>query len=291
MCHRLNPFSGVVSKKKKYETKIEMVSAMQLRWAAACCVGGGLLALTVWRRRSEKKALRIQGIPISWSDRNVSAHDIEQFVPLTSWIRETSGSNGLRSHGNVAIEEISILSAFKPAKRIMFLHCQVCARMHHKGRDVTLPGIVTFRGKSVAALLWSRNEKNDVRILLLQQPRVAAARFVWEAPAGMLDANTLKGAMFDEIRQETGLTISSDRLVEIGSSLSSPGLLDEEYVLYAAHCPEILLAKAEGLIEEEEVISNVKVFDIDAAPFEDAKLRCLVHAALDKNVFVHNEAN
>ena len=103
------------------------------------------------------------------------------------------------------------------------------------------------------------------------------------------DGKTLKGAMFDEIRQETGLVVEQSRLVSLGTCFTSVGLLDETLTLYAAHCPEIADAHAGGLEEENEIISNIKVFPIEEVPLNDSKIRLLLQAAKEKRIFSYNE--
>lgn len=243
------------------------------------------------KRFSKQQTIVLNDVLVKWDDSTLTSTDVETFLPLVRWTAKTSEASSDFKENGVTLEAISILSAFKPGRKVLFIHAHVIATMIHRGERVRLPGIVTFRGPSVAVLLWCI-KRDAVQILLVKQPRVAAGCFTWEAPAGMLDAGaTLVGAMFDEIKQETGLTIGADRLIEIGNAYSSPGLLDEEYTLYAAHCPEMQQASAGGNEEEQEVISSVEVFALKDAPLHDAKLRCLLQAAESTNVFKTNDAD
>ena len=108
---------------------------------------------------------------------------------------------------------------------------------------------------------------------MVEQPRVPAGRFLWELPAGMLENKTLKGAMFDEIREETGIVVSEDRLLCIGKNVfSSSGILDEEFTVFSAYCPEMVDAVPCGNYEEDEIISKVQAFPIKNIPMDDGKV-------------------
>ena len=101
----------------------------------------------------------------------------------------------------------------------------------------------------------------------------------------MLDDKTLSGAMFDEIKEETGLVIKNDMLFFLGEAYSSPGLLDEKFAFYSAYCADAALAHAGGVMEDNEVISKVKLFPIDQAPLDDAKTICLIELARRAGLF------
>lgn len=246
------------------------------------CVGLAF-ALYKWKQ-SRVKSTMVNGIVVKWTDPAVCADDVQAFAPLTRWSDAVRASGTGLCEEQVTIADVTVLSVFKPGKRILFLHSHVHATMPHNGQRVALPGIVTFRGISVAALLWCRKD-DAVHILLVEQPRVAAGQLVWEAPAGMLDEKTLSGAMFDEIKEETGLVVGRDMLKPLGNAFSSPGLLDEQFAFYSAHCVDIEAARAGGNAEEDEVISKVKLFSIDNAPLQDAKTICLLEMARRAGVF------
>lgn len=253
--------------------------------AAALALGAAALAALVRRRRPVRKedlVVTRGGVRII-GDGTVAADELAAFAPVRDWLEAVhSWPDGLAERANV--REVRALSVFKPGNRIVFLHAHVRAEMQHRGRLVALPGIVTFRGPSVAALIWCRRD-GEVHVLLVRQPRVAVGGYVWEAPAGMLDDKaSLSGAMFDEIREETGLVVPPASLREIGTCLASPGLIDERWTLYAAHVPALSEATAWGCLAEGEVIESVCAFPLSSLPLHDAKLRCLLQAASAQGV-------
>lgn len=84
-----------------------------------------------------------------------------------------------------------------------------------------LPGSVFLRGGSVAMLLVLRPEDakdtSEEYVILTVQPRIPAGSLAFvELPAGMLDDNgTFTGAAAKEIKEETGLEIRGEDLVDM----------------------------------------------------------------------------
>lgn len=77
-----------------------------------------------------------------------------------------------------------------------------------------------MRGGSVAILIVispSDSSSDEEFVLLAVQPRIAAASLSFvELPAGMIDdSGTFTGAAAKEIKEETGLGISEDELVDM----------------------------------------------------------------------------
>ncbi|KAL9621575.1 MAG: hypothetical protein Q9160_003967 [Pyrenula sp. 1 TL-2023] len=83
----------------------------------------------------------------------------------------------------------------------------------------TLPGSIFLRGGSVAMLLLlSPRDKTDEKyVVLTVQPRVPAGSLAFvEIPAGMLDdSGTFAGAAAKELKEETGLEIPQDELIDM----------------------------------------------------------------------------
>lgn len=82
----------------------------------------------------------------------------------------------------------------------------------------TLPGSVFLRGGSVAMLLILQAESSsDEYVILAVQPRIAAGTLGFvELPAGMLDdSGTFTGAAAKEIKEETGLDIEEEDLIDM----------------------------------------------------------------------------
>jgi ADP-ribose pyrophosphatase len=109
-------------------------------------------------------------------------------------------------------------------------------------RDVVRhPGSVVVMAVDDALEPW--------RILLIRQFRYAAARELWELPAGRIDEGeeTLAAAK-RELLEETGIT--ARRWKRAFAFFSSPGFLDETMALYLARG----LEQGKAQPEEDEVI-------------------------------------
>ena len=191
-------------------------------------------------------------------------------------------TRGLLAQGAV-VEKVSIRDSYMFGPRIGFMLMDVTVHMN----GVKLPGAVLLRGKSLAVLLWYREwVSGDVYVVLVHQARVATGRMTWEVPAGMADVNgTLKGQMFTEIQEETGLTLNVNELVhhQHMSPYTSCGLLDETLELYSMQVSPDVMTKATSTVlgntEEGEVITNVSAVPLsDARTLEDGKLRMLLSA-------------
>lgn len=90
-----------------------------------------------------------------------------------------------------------------------------------KNKDAeSLPGVVFLRGGSVAVLMIVRpSDSRDERwVIMTEQPRIPAGSLAFmEIPAGMIDDNSGKfaGEAAREIREEVGLTIKADELIDM----------------------------------------------------------------------------
>ncbi|KAF2469747.1 uncharacterized protein BDR25DRAFT_304203 [Lindgomyces ingoldianus] len=83
-----------------------------------------------------------------------------------------------------------------------------------------LPGIVFLRGGSVAVLMILRpTDARDERwVIMTEQPRIPAGSLTFmEIPAGMIDntERTFKGAAAKEIKEEVGLELREDELIDM----------------------------------------------------------------------------
>jgi ADP-ribose diphosphatase len=77
-------------------------------------------------------------------------------------------------------------------------------------------------------------EEPDPRALLLRQFRHAAGRFIWEVPAGRLDAGESPERCAErELEEETGMR--AGRLQRLTTIYTTPGFTDERIHLFAAH--------------------------------------------------------
>jgi len=204
---------------------------------------------------------------------------IRNFQPLVEWQKNVI--IGLLAQG-ATLEKVSIRDTYMFGPRIGFMLMDVTIHMN----GVKLPGAVLLRGKSTAVLLWYRERvTKDVHVLLVHQPRVATGCMTWEVPAGMADGKgDLKGQMFKELEEETGLALNINDLSHHVSETpyTSSGLLDETLELYSMQVsPEVMKGvvadKSHGNKEEGEMITKVRAVSLtDARALEDGKLRILL---------------
>src|SRR5262249_20794983 len=136
-------------------------------------------------------------------------------------------------------------------------------RQIYKGRivdlrleEVTLPNNVTTTLEMVrhpgAAAIVALDNAGDVT--LVRQYRHAAGGFIWEIPAGTLDAGEdAPACAARELREEAGLVAAE--LVHLGSILTAPGFCDERIHLFLARG---LTAGAQAL-DDDEVLSVTRV--------------------------------
>jgi len=90
------------------------------------------------------------------------------------------------------------------------------------GKNESLPGAVFLRGASVGMMVLlqpddlEEGSEKEKHVLLTVQPRVAGAGLQCvELPAGMVDAGTFSGTAANEIREELGLDIPEDKLINL----------------------------------------------------------------------------
>lgn len=94
----------------------------------------------------------------------------------------------------------------------------------------------------------------DPRVILIRQYRYAALDFLWEIPAGTLDAGEAPEACAArELREEAGVT--ARRLVHLTTIFTTPGFTDERIHLYAASG----LARVPTAREQDEFIETHEV--------------------------------
>lgn len=203
---------------------------------------------------------------------------IRNFQPLIEW--QTNIRRGLLAQGAI-LEKVSIRDMYMFGPCIGFMLMDVTVHMN----GVKLPGAVLLRGKSVAVLLWYREwVTEDVHVILVHQPRVATGGMTWEVPAGMADGDgDLKGQMFKELEEETGLALNINDLSHaVETPYTSSGLLDETLELYSMQVsPDVMKDvdgdQTRGNKEEGEMITKVRAVSLtDARALEDGKLRILL---------------
>jgi len=85
--------------------------------------------------------------------------------------------------------------------------------------------------------------QEEKQVLLTVQPRIAAGGLGFvELPAGMVDKGTFEGTAAREIREELGLDIPEDELINL-TELAIPDIGDEE------KCPRAMFPSAGGCDE------------------------------------------
>ncbi|MDF1501759.1 NUDIX hydrolase [Roseisolibacter sp. H3M3-2] len=124
---------------------------------------------------------------------------------------------------------------------------QVATRRLHAGRIIALDAdtvrfpdgstgemdVVRHPGASAVLPFLSDPAGEDPQVLLIRQYRYAAGGYLWEIPAGRLDAGEDPAACAArELREETGCT--AERVERLTSILTAPGFTDEVIHLFMA---------------------------------------------------------
>lgn len=208
----------------------------------------------------------------------VSLTAIREFPPFKEWY--TTITQNLASRSDTVLHSVTVRDVYMFGNRIGFVFLDAHVTMG----NVRIPGAVFLRGPSVAVLLWHSDGDGNVYVVMVRQPRVAVGKMMWEVPAGMIDGNgDVKSRMFDEIREETGLTVNVRSLVHHTDvrPYTSCGILDEKMELFSMEVkPSILKSRTSfvcGNVAEGEVISNVEFISVDdPRAMEDGKLHMLM---------------
>lgn len=109
--------------------------------------------------------------------------------------------------------------------------------VHHPGASAIVPFLSDPRGE-------------DPQILLLKQYRYAAGQYLYEIPAGRLDAGEApRDCAIRELREETGCT--AERMEFLTTIFTTPGFSDERIHLFLA----IGLTRGETAHEADEFIA------------------------------------
>lgn len=119
--------------------------------------------------------------------------------------------------------------------------------------------IVRHPGASAIVPFLSDPRSADPQVLLIRQYRYAANGYLYEVPAGRLDANeSPEECARRELREETGCT--ADRLELLTSMYTTPGFTDEKIHLFLASG----LTRGEAKREADEFM-EVEAMPISAA--------------------------
>jgi ADP-ribose pyrophosphatase len=163
--------------------------------------------------------------------------------------------------------------------------------VHLTIEEVTLPNghrmeleIVRHPGAAAVAAIGA-----DGGVTLLRQYRHAAGGYLWEVPAGKLDAGEAPlTCARRELREEAG--IEADHFEAVGSIVTCPGFCDEVIHLFVA----TELRPAPQTLGADEVIDTIRTVPLDRAlgMVRDGEIRdgktiaALVQADLHRRVGV-----
>ena len=109
--------------------------------------------------------------------------------------------------------------------------------------------MVRHPGASAVVPFLSDPAGDDPQILLIRQYRYAAERYLYEVPAGRLDANELpEHCALRELREETGC--EAERVEQMFTMYTTPGFTDERIHVFMA----VGLTRGEVAREADEFI-------------------------------------
>lgn len=201
---------------------------------------------------------------------------------MTQWINEFCENLGDKQIHGIHIRLADWFGP-KEAGRLGFINMVVDVK---NSDGSSIPGIIFIRGGAVAILVTATiAETKEEYYVLTKQYRTPVGKCIEELPAGMLDGNgDFAGVAANELKEEAGINIPSDKLQKIGHIYSSPGGCDEDIILYSCEVEmtqdQFLSKKIQrfGLTSEGEDIrlvfikkSEMRQYILDT-PIVDAKL-------------------
>lgn len=184
----------------------------------------------------------------------LSKEELLQFPAFKNWIQTLDSNMALQSNPSheyhkspYVLRDIKIQAMDRFGKRIGFLKL-VATITNSEGEQ--MPGAIFLRGASVGMLVLLQpddlpeDSEDEKHVILTVQSRAAAGslQFV-ELPAGMVDKGSFAGTAAKEIREEIGLEIPEEELVNL-SELATP-----ERSEGGETCPRAMFPSAGGCDE------------------------------------------
>ena len=199
--------------------------------------------------RPEKTAFQLSKVSPSievtlpW---NLTEAQLLAFEAFNNWLESLKGSLGEQytdpkhpfKKDPYSLKSIEVHSANWFGKKLGFITMEAVVR-NSNDEDSPLAGVVFLRGGSVAMLMIIKSESNpDERwVIMTQQPRIPAGSLnFFEIPAGMIDEKEIfNSAAAREIKEETGLTVSKDKLIDMTALALANAASSESHIQRAMY--------------------------------------------------------
>lgn len=181
-------------------------------------------------------------VPITLTD-NLSGEQLLNFPAFKTWISNLNTSLDQQSENGHPFHDAPFVLRSITIQSVDFFGSQVGfvkLKAEITNDDTKLPGIAFLRGGSVAILIILRpkDSKDERWVVMTVQPRIAAGTLSFsEIPAGMLDdSGTFAGAAAKEIKEETGLEIPENELIDMTElALKNSQTSDEHHLQNAVY--------------------------------------------------------
>jgi ADP-sugar diphosphatase len=186
--------------------------------------------VTVKKITFDLPAFSDRNVQVEMTGVDISKDELLKFPAFQKWLNTLKSSLDQQKFSDHSfhkspyeLQKITIQSVDwfgpknKPRSKLGFVKLKADIE---NGEGETLPGIVFLRGGSVAVLMIVRpSDSRDERwVIMTEQPRIPAGSLLFmEIPAGMIDdkSRTFAGEAAREIKEEVGLTIKADELIDM----------------------------------------------------------------------------
>ncbi|KAL0234394.1 hypothetical protein PCE1_001430 [Barthelona sp. PCE] len=190
---------------------------------------------------------------------------------------------------NVELKEVHLQSVDYFGPRVGFIKLRTKTVVEGQ----TIPGIVLLRGGAVAVFVVLIDDETGKKYsLLVDQPRAAIGKFIFECPAGMLDASgEFKSVAKKEIEEETTLILDESEFVDLTHMYSpecqdpglycSVGLMDEFLRFFAVekHVDTATIDRLHGIEAGERhhgELIKVHIVDLDNVPKSTCDMKTIM---------------